>query len=172
MSDFGTLVDEIETAMADSTIAFHKLRLSQAHQASARRVIWIPTTFNNGGVMTSNPQVNDAGERVHTLCTDMQTVEAHIIGETFDDVCAIRAKVLNAVRVALQTGSKPAGGEYVTQLEHGAANMFGGREKILQRFMWTMNVVREVEQVTAITAVDQDNALNDEVESTLHIPGQ
>lgn len=171
-SDFSTLVDQIGTALGDNTIEFHKLRLAQPQAAGSRRVVWIPTTFRCGGVIPSNPQLNDADERVFTLSTDMQTVEAHIVGESFDDVCAIRVKVLNAVRVALQTGSKPIDGEYVTQLEHGAANMFGGREKIVQRFQWTMNVVREVEETAAITAIDQDNALNDEVESTLHIPGQ
>lgn len=141
LSDFERLVLLVRDAIADDTIEFGVFRTAESEHASLRRVVWIPTEFNCEPVAQTNPLYDPlTGEPGDTLHTDAVTVECQISGRNFADACVIRRQVCNAVNEVFRTSSQAADGVYQTEVYGSSGIMWGGNSKIIQRFVWMMNV--------------------------------
>jgi hypothetical protein len=76
---------------------------------------------------------------------DHVTVECQITGRNFADACNIRKAVCNAVHAVFKTSAVAADGVYQTEAFGTSGHMWGGNSKILQRFVWEMNVTKTPE---------------------------
>lgn len=168
-SDFEVLVECVQNAMSDDTIAFGVFRVSESKKDFPRRVVWIPTEFTCQPVMMANPLIDADNEYGDTLFTDFIMVECQISGIDFEDACLIRRKVCNAVRTAMALSSRAVDGVYATEMEGNSGVMFAGKSKIIQRFEWQINVPKPDETPVTVTQIEQTSELGETTE-TLIIP--
>ena len=111
-------------------------------------------------MLSSNPRRDaDTGELGDTLLTDRLMVECHITGVDFEDGCAIRHQILNACRRALGVSSEAADGAYVTEQQGHSGYMWAGAVKIVQRFVWSMNVPKTDGYIARVDEIDQTSEL-------------
>lgn len=163
-SDFEIIVDAIHVALNEPTVIKGLFRLKNTYAGEAdgvinehsqvRRITWIPTDFQSIPLKRTNP-IRDqvTGESAHVLMQEIWSVEAHIVGLSFEDMEAVRVRLLMAVRQVFGIESVANGGLWVTQEREVAAHMYGGFEKVIQRFEWTVNV-RELSALTPITQIE------------------
>lgn len=160
-SDFEQIVTELHAQLADSTLDYGVLRLAQVEHAQARRVTWIPISFEISPVDGSGPVQSTAGERA--LYIETWLVEAHIVGDSFEDAELIRLRLLDVARRVLGKHSQPIGGVWVTQALNAAAHSYGGLEKIVLRFRWKLDVLSPLPAANTSTIVQV-------VETTVTLP--
>lgn len=135
---FEEIVDAVHVRLADPDLPYGVLRLSQDEHAAERRVVWIPLTFTSRPPdMTGPVRCTDGVVRTMQGLEDWH-VEAHIIGSDLADTEDIRARVVFAVRQELGVRAKAVGGIWVTQAIDGASLTFGGLEKVVQRFEFSL----------------------------------
>lgn len=141
-SVFEQIVEQVHLTLDDPTVSYACFRPAQHENAELRRVIWIPLSFETNGVSPSNARLrSDTGAPVDVLYQEDWSVECHIVGETFADAEDMRERIIGAVRRALKTSARPAGGTWANQGEGDAQLMFGAAQKVVQRFVWTVNVI-------------------------------
>ena len=133
VSDFERIASLVRDAFADHTVEWGLFRTAESEHGSVRRVVWIPTEFTCEAPEKTQQDV---------LHTDFVTVECQVSGQTFADACQIRKQVCSAVRRVMGTASEAADGIYQTEQYGAAGIMWGGHSKIIQRFVWRLNVLR------------------------------
>jgi len=156
ISDFERLVLLVRDAIADDSIDFGLFRTSESEHASLRRVVWIPVEFDCQPPDQTSPVYDPiTGQAWDTLHVDHVTVECQITGRNFADACAIRKAVCNAVHAVFKTSSQAADGVYQTEAFGSSGHMWGGNSRILQRFVWSMNVTKTPEmQFVRLNEID------------------
>lgn len=142
-SDFEVLVDLVRQQMGDDTVAWGVFRVAASQKDSPRRVVWIPTDFRCEGVQSA-PLIrhSESGADGDVLLTMRVNVECEISGVDFEDACLIHRYVLNSVRRRFGTSSTAIDGAFVTEQQGHSGYLWGGAAKIVQRFLWTLNVPR------------------------------
>lgn len=182
-SEFERAVDDIHTYLADelaepeSGLRKSVFRLAQSERGALRRVLWIPTDYESAPVKGSNPICVDGVKRT-AIATDRLNVEAHITGTSFQDVEALRAKVMFAARQVMGTDSEPNGGHWVTQEQDRAGYSLGGAELVVQRFTWTLYVfeplttggVATIKHIDTTSRTPIEEPATEEVQETMHAP--
>lgn len=154
-SSLQTLVDDIETKLADATVEFAVGRKELYVQTDKRRVVWAWP----GGTINSASQAGRydcSGEAISNLYDDFREIHAHIQAESLEAMDLLHKAVLRAVRDSF-TGAESANqpGRYwvPTQQAEAAANMAGDMEYLIQSFVWNMRVgsKEDPDDLTTIT---------------------
>lgn len=147
----------VHDALNDPQLAYGVFRLAQQQNQQIRRVIWLPIRFDSQPVSPANPRLvlGSSGPTYRRAYgQESWHVEAHITGKTFEDAESLRERILAAVRSVFGTGSSADGGLWVNQSEGEAQAMYGDAQKVIQRFVWTINVLAPDEPATTIVAVE------------------
>ena len=153
LSDFEQVVAELHAQLGVPDLDYGILRLAQAEHAPARRVTWIPISFETYPIDHTGPIRGDAAELA--IYAEKWLVEAHIVGESFHDAELIRVRIVDVCRRVLNVASVPVGGLWVTQAIGGAAHSFGGLEKVVQRFRWDMFLFAPPPLATTETTIER-----------------
>lgn len=164
LSDFEEIVAALHSELAVADLDYGILRLAQSQHAAARRVVWIPISFDTKPVDHSQP-VRHPETGAPAIYAEMWAIEAHIVGETLADAELLRARLVDVTRRLMGVASVPTGGLWVTQAIAGASHGFGGLEKVVQRFNWTMYMFAPppaAGSVTTVKRIDTRVALGDD----------
>jgi hypothetical protein len=162
-SDFEQIVQELHYELNMPMLEYGVLRLAQAEHGHARRVTWIPISFDTQPIEHTSAPRGENGEQA--IYSETWIVEAHIIGDDFADAERLRVHIIEVCRRVLGPASEPMGGLWVTQALGSAAHSLGGLEKVVQRFRWKMymyappsaagqTIVRSVETTVALPPDD------------------
>lgn len=166
-SDLEIVLEAIRLEMNDPDVWWGLYRTALSENTQLRRVVWIPTEFENEPVKLTNPLRDEDGSHAEILTTDEITLEAHITGKSFGDMCRIRVQVLQAVRLVLGPDAELFGGEYRTQQEQIEGVMWAGAEKLIQRFRFCLNVEKYPrEPLLVVESIEQSVQLDDTTEGS------
>lgn len=136
MADVFTLIiDEVHLQLADASLPYGVFRLSQQQHEGQRRVIWIPTNFDDQPLRTANPVTDSDGVKRTAMLREEWQVECHITGTSFEDSEEIRKRVIFQTRKMFGIKFRAVGGVFTTQAADDAALMQGGAQKVIQRFV-------------------------------------
>jgi hypothetical protein len=158
-SVFEQIVQAVHEEISDAALPYGVFRLAQHEHGPLRRAVWIPTTYRTASVRMSNPVRGSDGVVQTAVYEESWDVECHITGASFEDAEQIRERILLAVRQLLHTSSQPNGGFWVNQDGDAADVMFGSSQKVVQRFMWSINVLEPPALQVDSVAVDVAMAL-------------
>ena len=163
-SAFNQCVDAIHVALEDSSVAKGIFRVQQSERDALRRIVWIPTDF----ATTTPKRVHSRdldGRAARLIVAEQWTVEAHITAANFEELEALRHKLLRVHREVMPADCVPLGGVWTTQDADNAAHMLGGAEKAVQRFSWTFNILHHTD-VAPLSSAETTPQL----EATLEAP--
>jgi hypothetical protein len=153
-SVFEQIVKAIHDELDDTNLAYSSFRLSQQEHTGLRRVVWIPTSFRTTPVRQTKALRGEDGEIREAMYEEEWDVECHITGATFEDAESVRERLIYAARETLGTDCRPSGGTWVTQAMNEAEAMLGTVQKVVQRFTWTVNVLKPLANAIMVETIE------------------
>lgn len=129
------LIRAVHETLADETVAIGLYSIAEGDVGMSRKVVWVPTRF----ICDNNKRATLSGT---SLFTETLVIECFLYGESFEDACELRDRVLNAVRNTMGTGSTAVDGVYAFEKLEDGSLVWSDVAYIAQRFHWNVFVPR------------------------------